>query len=70
MVSQTRTLNPQPRLLVSVSEAAAALGISHRSVRGLIYTGDLRSVKVGRRRLLAVDDLENFVRSLQQSQPE
>ena len=59
---------PRLRLLVSISEAAAALGISHRSVRGLIYTGKLRSVRVGARRLIAVEDLECFVRTLRESQ--
>jgi excisionase family DNA binding protein len=58
------------RLLVSISEAAAALGISHRSVRGLIYTGKIRSCKVGARRLIAVEDLESFVRSLRERQPQ
>ncbi len=64
MVSQTRNPSPQLRLLVSVPEAAAALGITHRSVRGLVYAGKLRSLKVGARRLIAVDELEGFVRSL------
>jgi excisionase family DNA binding protein len=66
MVTQSRNPSPQPRPLVSVPEAAAALGISHRSVRGLVYAGKLRSVKVGARRLIAVDDLGSFVRSLQE----
>jgi excisionase family DNA binding protein len=66
MVSQRHDPSPQPRLLVSVSEAAAALGISHRSVRGLVYSGELRSCKVGARRVIAVEDLESFVRSLRE----
>jgi excisionase family DNA binding protein len=69
MVSHSGTPSPQPRLLISVTEAAAALGISHRSVRGLVYTGRLHSLKLGARRLIAVDDLEGFVRSLRESQP-
>ncbi|MHB8489355.1 MAG: helix-turn-helix domain-containing protein [Candidatus Dormibacteria bacterium] len=58
------------RLLVSISEAAAALGLSHRSVRSLVYAGKLRSCKVGARRLIAVEDLESFVRSLRECQPQ
>jgi excisionase family DNA binding protein len=61
--------NPGPRLLVSTAEAAAALGLSHRTVRSLIYAGTLRSIKVGARRLIAVEDLESFVRALRERQP-
>jgi hypothetical protein len=37
-------------------------------VRALIYAGKLGSIKVGARRLIAVDELEGFVRSLQEGQ--
>jgi excisionase family DNA binding protein len=70
MVPESRNPSPPPRLLVSVTEAAAALGISHRSVRGLVYAGKLRSLKVGARRLIAVEDLEGFVRSLREGSPQ
>ena len=70
MLSQSGTPNAQPRLLVSISEAAAALGLSQRTVRNLLYAGRLRSIKVGARRLIAVDDLGAFVRSLQERQPQ
>jgi excisionase family DNA binding protein len=62
------TSNARPRLLVSISEAAAALGLSHRTVRSLVYAGTLRSIKIGARRLIAVDDLEGYVRSLRERQ--
>jgi excisionase family DNA binding protein len=61
--------NARLRLLVSISEAAEALGVSHRTVRSLVYAGTLRSIKVGARRLIAVEDLEGFVRTLRESQP-
>ena len=62
--------NPSPRLLVSTAEAAVALSLSHRTVRSLVYAGTLRSIKVGARRLVAVEDLESFVRSLRERQPQ
>jgi excisionase family DNA binding protein len=68
MLPHGDTTNARLRLLVSTSEAAAALGLSHRTVRGLVYAGKLRSIKVGARRLITVDDLEGFVRSLRESQ--
>ena len=68
MVTQSVESNRQPRLLISVSEAAAVLSLSHRKVRGLVYSGELRSIKVGSRRLIAVHDLEEFVSSLRERQ--
>ncbi|MCC6619211.1 MAG: helix-turn-helix domain-containing protein [Chloroflexi bacterium] len=45
-----------PRLL-SVEEAATALGIGRSMTFRLIRTGRLRTVKVGRRRLIPADAL-------------
>ena len=56
----------RPRLLLSLPEVAAALGLSQRTVRGLIYKGQLSSCRVGSRRLVAVDDLEDYVKSLRE----
>jgi excisionase family DNA binding protein len=70
MLSHSGTPNARLRLLVSISEAAAALGLSHRTIRTLVYAGKLRSIKVGTRRLIAVEDLESFVRSLRERQPQ
>jgi excisionase family DNA binding protein len=69
MLPHSATANARLRRLLSISEAAEALGVSHRTVRSLVYAGTLRSIKVGTRRLIAVEDLEGFVRSLRESQP-
>lgn len=45
------------RLLYSISDAAHALSISERSVYNLIYDGTLRSVKLGSRTLIPVEDI-------------
>ncbi len=53
-------------LLVNLDEVSAILGgISRRSVQQLIFDGSLPSVKLGRRRLVAVSALDAFVRRLQ-----
>lgn len=58
-------LDDQPaRLLVPVSEAAQLLGISRGTAFELIGTGQLRSIKVGRRRLVPRQALEELVTSL------
>jgi excisionase family DNA binding protein len=49
------------RALKSVTEAAGLLGISPWTVRGYIRDGKLRPVRLGRRVLLAEDELERLV---------
>ncbi len=52
------------RLLVSVEEAAEALAISRTAVFRLLREGRLRSVKIDKRRLIAVAALHDFVNEL------
>jgi excisionase family DNA binding protein len=47
--------------LRSVEQAAELLGISRWTVRSYIRTGKLKPVRLGRRVLLAEDELERFV---------
>lgn len=49
------------KLALSTQEAADRIGISERSLRALIYRGELRSVKAGGRVLIAVRDLQAFI---------
>lgn len=49
---------PDPaRLAYSVAESAAALGVSRELMKTLIRTGRVRSVKLGRRRIIPADAL-------------
>lgn len=48
-------------ITVTVARAAELLNLSPRSVAGYIASGELPSVKLGRRRLVRVKDLERFV---------
>jgi excisionase family DNA binding protein len=50
-----------PKLLLSTREVARALGVSERFVKGLIHTGSLRSLKVGRLRRVYADDLRDWI---------
>jgi excisionase family DNA binding protein len=54
------------KALRSVEEAAGLLGISQWTVRSYIRDGKLRPVRIGRRVLLAEDELERFVSAGQQ----
>jgi excisionase family DNA binding protein len=55
---------PPPRLLHSLAETAELLSVTPRYVQDLVYSGQLPSVRLGRRRLVAHVDLEEFVDSL------
>ncbi|MBC7279152.1 helix-turn-helix domain-containing protein [Nocardioides sp.] len=53
-----------PPVLYRVEEAAEALRLSRTAVYDLIRAGDLRTVKIGRRRLVPIDALSEWVASL------
>jgi excisionase family DNA binding protein len=52
----------QEVLAVGVPEAARRLGVSARTVTNLIRARELPSRKIGRRRVVLVSSLENFLR--------
>lgn len=54
-----------PAVLYGVDEAATALRLSRSLIYELIRSGRLRSVKQGRRRLVPVSALEEYVASLE-----
>lgn len=53
-------------LLIGLDEAGRRLSLSRRSVQGLIYCGELRSVKIGRSRRIAVIELQAYVDGLRE----
>lgn len=53
------------KLVYSVTEAAEALSIGRTLIYDLIRTGELRTLKIGHRRLVARADLDEFVARLQ-----
>lgn len=48
--------------LIGIAEAALRLGISRRSLERRIAEGLIATVKIGRRTLIAVAELERFIR--------
>jgi excisionase family DNA binding protein len=54
-----------PDLLYGVEEAVAALRLSRSVLYELIRSGQLRTVKQGRRRLVPVSALADYVASLE-----
>jgi excisionase family DNA binding protein len=53
------------QLLVTVTDAGRRLGLGRSATYALIQRGEIRSIKVGGSRRIAVADLEEFVRRLQ-----
>lgn len=51
----------EPVQLLSVNEAARRLNLCRKSVEIRISRGELRSLKIGRRRLVRLKDLQDFV---------
>jgi excisionase family DNA binding protein len=54
--------------LLSLRDAATYLSLSHWTLRELIWRGELACVKVGRRILVDVRDLENFIERNKQTE--
>ena len=69
------TLKPDPvptpiRLLLTIPEAAASLGVSRSFVYELVQVGTISSIKIGRSRRVPVAALEHFIAQLLQRQSE
>jgi len=56
------------KLAVGYSEAASLLSIGERTLRELVYTGEIPSLRVGTRRLIRMADLEAYVAAQVQQQ--
>jgi excisionase family DNA binding protein len=52
------------RLVLSPEEAAEVLGVGKSTIYDLLRANRLRSVKIGRRRLIPVGECEEFLNSL------
>lgn len=49
---------------LDIKQAAAFLGTTVRQVRSLIYSRELIPVRLGKKQLLIVDDLRQFIQKL------
>ena len=54
----------EPRLLHPVDEAQDLLGIGRSTLYGLIASGEISIVKIGRRTLVPHDELVRYARTL------
>jgi len=52
---------------LDIKSAASRIGVSSRTMHRLVSTGELRSIKLGRRRLVRVDTLRDYLDGLETS---
>lgn len=52
------------KLLLPITEAAERLGVGRTKTYELLDAGELEAVHIGRRRLVAADSIEAYVRRL------
>lgn len=52
------------RLLIGIEDAAATLGVGRSTAYLLIHTGDLETVKIGRRSLITAASVRHYVERL------
>ncbi len=64
----TNPASPPEPLLLTVTEAAALLGLGRTTLYELILRGDLMAVKIGRARRVPVASIQRFVASLSEAQ--
>ena len=55
-----------PKRLYTLNQAGAYIGLSHWRVRSLIYSGQLAYVRLGRRILIDLKDLDALIDSKKQ----
>ena len=67
VVGEHSRMNEQTKLAVGVRDAAAMLSLSSRSIQNYIAVGRIPARKVGKRTLILVRDLEEFLRKDQPS---
>lgn len=48
------------RILLSLKEVSVLAGLSLRTITKLVASGELKSIRVGRRRLVHRDELDRF----------
>lgn len=67
--TSTGSTNTIERILVSVEDAAVMVALCRATVFRLIGSGEIRTVKYGRRTLVPVQSLREWAASLQDTPP-
>jgi excisionase family DNA binding protein len=66
--ANTAQMAHSPKRLYTLQQAGVYIGLSHWRVRSLIYSGQLAYVRLGRRLLIDVKDLDDLIESKKQKE--
>jgi len=67
-MSQPAEIDPAPRVMLTIAEAARRLSIGVSTFRGLLDTGQIESVYIGHLRRIPLDCLVEFVDECRRTQ--
>jgi len=65
MTTTNQTTRPTPPIAVSPDEAARLAGIGRTSLYAALAKGDLKSIKIGTRRLIKIEAIHEWLASYQ-----
>lgn len=65
MTTTKQTSQPTPPIAVSPDEAARLAGIGRTSLYAAMAKGDLKSIKIGTRRLIKIEAIHEWLASYQ-----
>jgi len=65
MTTTSQTSPPTPPIAVSPDEAARLAGIGRTSLYAALAKGDLKSIKIGSRRLIKIEAIHEWLASYQ-----
>lgn len=51
------------KLAISIDEASKSIGLGRSTIYDLINSGKLKSLKIGSRRIISIESLNEFLRS-------
>ncbi|MDF1679025.1 excisionase family DNA-binding protein [Ponticaulis sp.] len=57
MIHSPKTMQPTPPIAVSPDEAARLAGIGRTSLYAALAKGELKSIKIGTRRLIKIEEI-------------
>lgn len=64
MDANPTTEAPTPRLMLTVEQAAEAIGVGRTTMFALIKTGEIQSVRIGRLRRVPADEIDAYTQRL------
>jgi len=65
MRARKKSSEPIPRVCLTLDDTCVAIGLGRDTVRQLIISGELASIRIGRRRVVPLASINKFVARLE-----